>query len=184
MFQCPPTLRKRIFENVAKLAGKKFSINQQYPDTIAEQRREFRQIMKDVKKAEERKEEQDKSTFLIHNGQLKRKVLASPAPLDLFPCKSERDKMENIKLVASKPKTAKECSFQAYACNINSINDVHLAYKRLFREHPEADHIVAAFQAEREDGYQDDSEFGSGFRLLHILKEAKLYNTAVFVICH
>lgn len=62
------------------------------------------------------------------------------------------------------------------------LNDVHLAYKKLFREFPGADHIAAAFSAEGEEGYQDDSEFGSGYRLLNVIKDAKLLNVSVFVV--
>lgn len=188
VFRCPPTLRKKIFDNVTKLAGKSFSINQQYPDAITEQRREIRQAMKDVKKAEENKDEQDKSTFLIRNGrlyingQLQRKKLIPPTPEELFVCDSERKKMDSIKMVSSQRKSAKECVFQAFACSVTSMNDVHLAYKRLFREYPGADHIAAAFNVEREDGFQDDSEFGSGFRLLRVITDARLLNTAVFVV--
>lgn len=92
--------------------------------------------------------------------------------------------MDAIKMVKSsrKGKGLKGSAFQAFACSADKMNTVHLAYKRLFREHPGADHIAAAFIVEGDDGYQDDSEFGSGFRLLHVLKEAKLFNTAVFVV--
>lgn len=188
VFRCPASLRKKIFNNVSKLAGKSFSINQQYPEQIAEQKREIRQTIKDIKKLEEGKEEQDKSTFLIRNGklyvngQLKKKNILPPTPDEIFVNDSERKKMNNIKFTASTRKSMKQCEFQAFACSVDKLNDVHLAYKKLFRDFPGADHIAAAYNAEGDDGYQDDAEFGSGFRLLRVLKEAKLYNTAVFVI--
>lgn len=190
VFLCPDGLRKKIFENVTRLAGKPFSINQQLPDALAEQRREFRQTMKEIKTLERDKEEQDKSTFLIRNsklyinGQLKRKELLPPSPADLFACSSEIKKMKALKMLESKTKSAKSCSFKAYACITEKMNDVHLAYKKLFRENPEADHIAAAFNAEGTEGYQDDSEFGSGFRLLYTIRDSRLLNVAVFVVRH
>lgn len=96
VLKCPPKLRKEIFENVTKLAGKNFSINQQYPEAIAEQRREIRHAIKSVKNTEEGKEDQDKSTFLIRggrlfvNGQMVRKKLVPPAPENLFVNASEK----------------------------------------------------------------------------------------------
>lgn len=188
VFRCPIPLRKKIFGNVQKLAGKQISINQQLPDALAEQKREIRQAIKETKRLEKDKDEQDKSTFLIRNnklyinGQLKRKVLLPPTPEELFVNSSDRKSLADIKMYTSTRKPAKGCSFQAFALPTERLNDVQMAYKRLFREFPGADHIAAAFNAEGEEGYQDDSEFGSGYRLLNVIREVKLFNTAVFVV--
>lgn len=188
VFRCPPSLRKKIFSNVQKLAGKEVSINQQLPDMMAEQKREYRQIMREIKKKEEGKDEQDKSTFLIRNnklyinGQLKRKKLTPPSTDELFVNNTDRKKLANIKMVSSVQKSARDCSFQAFACVTEKMSDVHLAYKKLFRDYPGADHIAAAFNAEGEEGYQDDSEFGSGYRILRSIQDIKLLNVSVFVI--
>lgn len=190
VFRCPPTLRKKIFENTYKLAGKDFSINQQLPEAIAEQKREFRQAIKEMKKAEEGKDEQDKSTFLVRNnklyinGQLQRKQLMPPKPADLFSPPSEIKKMEKIKMKSVQSQPVKGSQFTAYACVVTSLNEVHLAYKKLFRENPEADHIMAACATQGMEAYQDDGEFGAGFRLLYMIRESKLLDVAVFVVRH
>lgn len=190
VFKCPPSLRKRIFENTRKLAGKNYSINQQLPDVLAEQRRENRQRIKQIQKLEESKSENEKSTFLIHNhklyvnGQAQRKKLVPPLPCALFPGKTERDKMASIQMKYSQSKSAQTSSFSAAACTVESMNQVHLAYKRLFREFPEADHIVAAATCSGEEMHQDDSEFGAGYRILNMIRDYHLGNVAVFVIRH
>lgn len=190
VFSCPPSLRSRIFQNTGKLAGKNFSVNRQLPDALAEQRREIRQNIKQRQKAEEGKNEKDKSKFLVRNnrlyinGQLQRKNILPPQPKDLFVCHTERSCMEGIRMKYSDAKPAQTSSFTGAACVVDSINDVRLAYKRLFREFPDADHIVAASSVNRSQDYQDDSEFGAGYRMLQVINDHKLDNVAVFVIRH
>lgn len=190
VFKCPASLRSRIFDNARKLAGKNFSINQQLPDSLAEQKKEIRRKIKQTQKLEENKEENEKSTFSVRggrlyiNGQMQRKKLLPPTPNELFVNKTERQRMEAIKIKLSESKPANSCRFTAAACVVDKMNDVHLAYKRLFREYPEADHIVAASIVEGEGAYQDDAEYGAGHRLLNILRDYKLGNVALFVIRH
>lgn len=190
VFKCPVSLKKRIFENTHKLAGKRFSVNQQLPDALAESRRENRQKIKQIQHLEEGKMDKDKSTFLIRNnrlyvnGQLQRKKIIPPPPIDLFPCATDRNRMAQIPMKYSQTKPAQTSSFSAAACTVDSMNDIHLAYKRLFREFPEADHIVAAANYQQEEMFQDDSEFGAGYRLLNIIRDFHLGNVAVFVIRH
>lgn len=190
VFKCPTTLRKRIFDNTTKLAGKNFSVNQQLPDALAEQRREIRQNIRQVQKAEESKDENNKSSFLVRNnklyinGQLKRKKIIPPQPKELFVCKSEKEKMDSLRIKYSQPKPANSSSFTGAACTVESMNDVYLAYRRLFREYPEADHIVAASSVQLSEDYQDDGEFGAGYRMLNVIRDHKLTNVAVFVVRH
>lgn len=135
------------------------------PDALAEQKCETRQVMKEVKKREENKEEQDKSTFLIRNGKLyingqhEKKKLIPPDPQSLFVNNTDKKRMDKITFAESQRKMAKECYFQAFACVTERMDDVRMAYKKLFRKFPDADHIAAAFSAEGSEGYQDDSEF-------------------------
>lgn len=188
VFRCPASLKKRIFENTRKLAGKPFSINQQLPDALVENKREIRQRIKERQKLEEGLEGNQKSTFNVRNaklyinGHLQKKMLLPPAPAQLFVSKDEIDKMNSLDIQYTTSKPMKNCDFQAAACIVNNMNEVHLAYKRLFREFPAADHIAAAFDCQGESGYQDDSEYGSGYRLLNSIRDTKVGNLAVFVI--
>lgn len=188
VFKCPSSLKKKIFNNVQKLAGKNFSINQQLPDALAEQKREIQQVMKEIKNRESDKDEQDKSTFLIRNGKLyvngqhEKKKLVPPDPQDLFVNDTDKKKMDKIVLSSSQRKPAKECYFQAFACVTEKVEEVRMAYKKLFRTFPDADHIAGAFSAEGTEGYQDDAEFGSGYCLLYTIRDSKLTNVSVFVV--
>lgn len=187
-------LQKKIFENTTKLKNKfnaldqPFSVNRQLPDLLAKKRREVRQIVKDKRAQEKGLNDSQKSAILVRNskvfinGQLQRKVLIPPKPMDLFPEAEEQDKMDNIKLVFSKPASAEKCTFKAVACVAPRLNDVHLAYKKMFQLFPAADHIIAAFSSEHTAGFQDDSEFGSGHRILKSIVASKLTEVAVFVV--
>lgn len=189
-----PNLKQRIFQNASKLKGKvnkdqlPFSINQQLPDLLVEKRREIRQIIKDKKDQEKGMDESQKSKILVRNskvfinGQLQRKALIPPKPSDLFPDLEEQERINAIKLTYTQSRSANKCSFRAAACVASKMNDVHLAYKKVFQENPGADHIVAACSSEGTQGYQDDGEFGAGHRILKVINDAKLGDIAVFVI--
>lgn len=188
VFRCPDSLRKRIFENTYKLAGKSFSVNRQLPEALSENKREIRQLIKSQNKLEEHLSEENKSRIqvinnkLYINGQLKRKRLLPPKPEDLFPGVDELEKMNSIKFCEATKNPIKGSEFKAMACVVNKMNDVHLAYKKVYRDYPSADHVAAAYYTEGEGGYQDDSEFGSGYRLLNVIKDHKLGDVAVFLI--
>lgn len=189
-----PALQKKIFDNTGKLKekvndkGNPFSVNIQLPDMLAEQKREIRQIIKDRKQQERGLDQSRKSTFLVKsnkvyiNGQLQRKVLTAPTPADLFPDETEQKKINGIQLFHSDSVSVKQCSFRAAACVATKINDVHLAYKKVFQANPAADHIVAAFVSEGTSGYQDNSEYGARFRVLKTIQDFNLGDVAVFVI--
>ena len=70
----------------------------------------------------------------------------------------------------------------AYAVRTNNINEIRCAYRKARRLHPGADHIVAAFNFSGTDGFQDDREHGAGSKLLRVLKDSDITNTAVFMV--
>lgn len=188
VFRCPDSLKKRIFENTKKLAGKNFSVNQQLPESLAEKKKEIRYKIKQVQKAEEGKEDHAKSKFLVRNnklyinGQLQRKKIFPPTVDRLFVNDTEEKTMEKIKLLFSKPKSSKGSSFTAAACAVENMNDVHLAYKKLYREFPAADHISVTCVVAGEEAHEDDSEFGAGVRLLEVIRASHLGDIAIFMI--
>lgn len=187
-------LAKRIFANTSKLSkirndeNKPYSVNPQLPDLIAEQRREIRQIIKEKKSIEEHLPKEQKSKFLIRkgkvyiNGQLQRRVLKPPTLQELFVDEKEQEKINRIKTPYVTTEPIKGSKFKATAVIVHSLNDVHLAYKKLFQDNPAADHIVAAFSAEHTTGYQDNGEFGAGFRVLNVIQDHHFSDIAVFVI--
>lgn len=189
-----PALNRKIFSNTVKLGdkqnqeGRPFSVNPLLPDSLAEQRREIRQIIKDKKDSEKHLPKVQKSNFLVRNGkvfingQQKRKILGVPDLRDLFVDSDEQLKINHIKTKTVEEPPIKGSKFKAVAVCTPTLNDVHLAYKKMFQIYPHADHIIAAFITENEEGFQDNGEFGAGHRILKTLKETKLYQIAVFVI--
>lgn len=188
VFRCPSQLKKKIFSNTQKLAGKSYSLNQQLPDAMAENKREIRAAIKARQKIEQALDENSKSTFKVKanklyiNGQMQKKKLAQLSPQDLFSGIDERKKMQEIDMKYTRDKPFKTCNFRAAGCNVNTLEDLRLAYKRLHREFPHADHIVAAFCISGELGFQDDGEYGAGFRMQNYIEESKMGDLAVFVI--
>lgn len=188
-------LKKKILDNTSKLAkktnekGKLYSVNVQLPEMLAEQKREIRQIIKEKKDAEASLDVALKSKILVKNnkvfinGQLQRKLLKPPTVAQIFEItEAQKTKMEAIKIKYTQPKSLRQSEFMGAACVVNSMNEVHLAYRKLFLKFPGADHIMAGFSCENKQGYQDDSEFSSGFRILNVIKESRFSNVAVFII--
>lgn len=187
--KCSEKFKKTVFKNTNKLAGKSFSVNQQYPEIIAEQKREIRQQIKKRQNHEEGKDEAEKSTFVIRgnklyiNSELQRKKLTPPTVLQILSNdKDELAKMEKIKFQFVKTEPTKGSEFLAAACYANTMDEVRLAYRKLFKRHPNADHISAAYSVQREIGYQDDMESGSRFRLANVIQDHRIGNIAVFII--
>lgn len=187
-------LQREIFANTTKLGGKQneegrsFSVNPLLPDLLAEQRREIRQIIKDKKVLEKNLPKAQKSNFLVRNGrvfingQQKKKTLMPPDLRDLFVDSEEQLKINRIKTKTVEEPPIKGSKFKAVAVSTPKLNDVHLAYKKMFQLYPHTDHIVAAFNAENEEGFQDNGEFGAGHRVLKTIQDSKLYNVSVFVV--
>lgn len=193
--QCVEGLRQYILDNATKLRdksnenGSKFFVNPQLPDSLAEQRREIRQNIKQRKDQEQAIKKPNKSTFAVKNGKLyingqqKRKLLTPPTVLQLFPDENDQKNMSHIRfkyLKKSKPEAGSE--FRVALFRPQTLEEVRYAYIKLFQEFPSADHIAAAFSVQQEQDYQDNGEFGSGFRLLRCIKESGLSNLAVFLI--
>lgn len=195
LFQCTPQLRKYLLKNTPILAekfnesGERYYVNQQVPEQIAEIKREIRQVVKETKKLEEHKDPQQKSTILVRsnnlyiNGQKHKKKLCPPTVPQLFP-EDEQKQINKIRFCSSETKPESGSNFTAMVCSAKSMNEVCMAYSKLFQQNPAADHIAAAFAVERETGYQDNGEFGSGFHLLECLKSTMLTDLAVFLICN
>ena len=96
--------------------------------------------------------------------------------------KSEKEKQEKIKLVASDPQTESDSLSQAYAFKTGQMHEVRRAYRKIKRLHPAADHVVAAYIIRSHKGYQDDREYGAAHRLLKKVEGENTNNVAVYVV--
>lgn len=194
VIQCTQELKNYILRNTGKLHNKlneeggKFYINPQLPEALAENRREIRQNIKERKNQEKAIPKENKSTFMVRanklyiNGQLKQKKLTTPTVMQLFPAEDEQKKINSIKLKYMRAKPEAGSKFKAALFTPRSIEEVRFAYLKLFQDYPSADHIAAAFSVNGEQDYQDNNEYGSGYRLLKIIRELAMDNIAIFIV--
>lgn len=144
--------------------------------------------MRDVRKKEEHKKDNEKSTVLVRNntvyinGEKQKKMVVPPTVLQLFPDEEEQKKINKIKFVNTETKPEKGSSFTAFACKVNSLEEVKRAYTGLSQDFATADHIAVAYDVQGYLGYHDDREFGSGYRLLETIKASMMSGVAVFVV--
>lgn len=123
MVQCTPDLRRYIMMNASSLKdrlnarGGKYYINQQLPESISEQNREFRQIIREKQTAEEALPPTAKSKILLRNnklyinGQLCRKLVATPSVQNLFPDDDTQKAINQIKLRTFRVSLKREVHF-------------------------------------------------------------------------
>lgn len=194
LVQCTIGLRKFIVWNIENLQsktnanGERYFINQQVPEQIAEQKRENRQIIKETRKLEEHKKDNEKSTILVRNnvlyinGEKKKKQVTPPTVLQLFPEEDEQRKINKIKFVNTDTRPERGSTFTAHACKVMTVEEVRKAYIRISQDFPSADHIAVAYSVRDTLGFHDNQEFGSGFRLLDTIKASMEDNIAVFLV--
>ena len=192
--RCVASLRERVMSNVSNLAektneaGDSYYINKQLPEKIAEQNRENRFTIKELKSKEsslplkDRSKIEIKDKIVYQNGEPLAKELLPPEPLDLFPEGAERDKLDKMKLSSSDAISEKGSDFQAYAIKTGQMVEVRRAYRKVKALHPAATHIIGTYNLKAKSGFQDDGEYSAGFKLLKAIQENNSVNVAVFVI--
>lgn len=191
---CVPELRRYIMNNAPTLKNRKnekdgkYFINPQLPEAISEHHREIRQAIKDQKNKEQDLPQGSKSTFVVRNdklfinGQLKRKKIVVPKVQQLFPEEKEQKEISAIKMRFFHTQPEKGSQFKAAILKTDSLDILHKAYIKLFQKYPTADHIAVASIIKGEEHFNDNGEFGSGYRILRCLKQANSNNTVVFLI--
>lgn len=178
-----------ILKNRTNDMGAKYYINQKLPDAISEQMREIREIIKKWKDYEEDIPSASKSKFAIKagkvyiNGQLQKKKILAPTVEQIFPDDDIQEKIDQIKLKHFHAEPEQGSTFRMAVFRLQSVEDVKLAYIKLFQRFPSADHISTACIVGGEEAYQDDKEHGAGYRMLKIIKQSSMDNIALFMIC-
>ena len=76
--------------------------------------------------------------------------------------KQENDKMHITKHLTSDKVKEKGSTFVALAAKVSSVAEIKRAYRKVKLFHPEADHVMVAYNTSSLDGYHDDGEHGSG----------------------
>ena len=191
---CKYMLKERVMSNVSNLKdktntnGDTYSINKQLPEKLTEQGREMRAKLKEIKEREESLPTRDKSKLEIRNkslyinGEVYKKTLPAPEPLDLFPDENEGVKLDRVKLSASDVVSEQGSDFQAYAFKTSQLVEVQRGYRKVRTLHPAATHVLAVYNFRNKSDHQDDDEYGSSFKLLKEVQKEQKVNIAVFVV--
>ena len=105
-----------------------------------------------------------------------------PTVTDLFTIDGAmQEKLDNLKHEQTGSVIEKSSKFVGYAFRVNNTSEVKLAYKKCKSLAPDADHIMSAYKVKQYQGYHDNGEHAAVKRLMKILNDRNLQNTAVFV---
>lgn len=194
MLQCTADLRRYIMTHAPNLKDKtnqqggKFYINQQLPEAIAEQKREICQIIKEKQKGEEQLPQSSRSRILVKNnkvfinGQLIRKTITPPSVSSLFPEEDQQKRIDAIKLRTFRSKPDAGSTFRVTIFRPDSLEQVKLAYVKMFQNYSTADHIAVACKIDGQEAYNDNAEFGAGMKMMKAIRESGLDNVVLFMI--
>ena len=78
----------------------------------------------------------------------------------------EQEKMKEMKMEVSDVVKEKGSTFMGCAKKTKSLTEIRRAYKRVRLLHPEADHIVAAYNTKFHQGGHDDMGHPSAYKVL------------------
>lgn len=136
-----------------------------------------------------KQESQCKMTWYIFvNKKVVKRKLPVVRPRHMFQSENVQDKLDTLEFSESEYKPDRTGYFQAYAVACKKTTEAHLAQVRARQMHPEATHIVSAFNPSPESAelyaFQDDGEFGAGLRLIRFLKENNYHDVVVCVVRH
>ena len=171
-------------------AGKYYRVSRQLPDQWAEENRKLREDVTKAKKVNLQKDatqepdviEVKKRVLYVNKKPQRKTYLEAPTAVDLFPDKNEQDKLDKIKFSSSSTMEEQGSTFTAYAQKVQSITEVRRAYVKVRQLHPSATHVVAAYSLKNCDGYQDDKEYGAGYRALNVINVNNYASIAVFIV--
>lgn len=187
-------LKERIIPNTIKLRGKTnakgfpYFVNLQLPDALSAEKKAIQYEIKRVKDFNEALPPgHKKKQFLVKNkklfidNRLQEQIIVPPTPLDLFVGRQEQQKIDEIEMTISKPKSLHSSQFIGMASKVTTLNDVDRAYKKARQLYPSYDHIIMAYNTVEGNGYQDDGEHAAGIKLHAKILESKCLNIIIMV---
>ena len=116
------------------------------------------------------------------------KQITPPTASDLFALTPKQMKIiDNFKIVSSEVVQERGSSFQGYAAEIMSIDEVKQMYLKMKKMHPTATHIAWAYRTVDCKGPKnqdciDDGEHGSSRAILQYMKAHNIFNTVIFMV--
>ena len=187
-----------ILKSAAKLKnkqnseGKNYYINEFLPEKTREEKRRNRDIIaynRSMPVSHQMECKFQKGKLMIDGNEYKKEVTPPTVRDVLLMPKDEEDKLNKIKMNGTVLKEERGSTFRAYSIKASTLQQVRVAYNKLKNENLDATHIMCAYRifgakVSRLQDYSDDGEHGGGRAILNIIKEAKIWNFAVFVVRH
>ena len=192
-----PTEKGKVYKNVRNLKnvknekGKSYQIKDQMPGKRADQTTRNRDIMRENSSHTHTAEQLELSLEkgILSIGEIPYKKLVTPPTVkDILQAKdNDRKRWQKIKTVEGNVILKNKCRFHGYSVIAGKIETVKDAYNKLREIHGDARHIMCAYRLPGRNfallqDYCDDQEHFSGRALLKMLKDADIYNRAVFVV--
>ena len=193
--KCSDKLRYGVFQHTKNLKGLKNSLKDPYyvdpqmPEEIAAKRKEISYHIAKIRKANEGKNEEDKTKYevkdkvLYVDGASRRSDIPVPSVTELLNMnKKEVNRILDIDLVETDITEERGSAFFGYAIKASSKQLVGDVYKKVKIWHPEADHVTMAARINGITQSCDDGEHKLGLKLQKLLDERNEEDVAVFIV--
>lgn len=188
------SLKQKAIDSREKLkqiqhtTGEVFFINPQLPEAILAEKKAIQYEVKRIKSFNEsQKNKKDQLDFYVKNKQLyvenepHVQQVFPPRPTELFVTTAEQQKMDDMLMGMSQPKTKRGSVFVGVAIPVLTLEEVSRAYRKVRQMYPSYDHVSMAYRIQDYSGYQDDGEHTAGVRLHALLCDARKKHLALFV---
>ena len=194
IIRCHPHFRNIVLNNTKILKDKlnaeekPFYINKQVPEEFIAKRKENSHTIKKLIDSNKSKPQGQKARYPIKKRNLfindtpVSKPVAPPSFAELFADKPEQEKMNKIKLCYVEPVEEKGSIFTVIAAKVSNITEVKRVYRRVKQLHSHATHIPMAYDCQRKQNCQDDSEHSAGLCLQKLIEQQGVTNKVVFVV--
>ena len=185
-----------IFQNIENLKGVKNGAGEAYnlSEHLTERDLEIKNHYRDLKQENRNLPALYQKDLRLKNNQIKcdgkkvPKMVNSPTLKDsMYLTDDQKDDYSAVKMWEGETLEVETSKFTAYAIETDSFEVIRSAYKLLRNRHLKAAHIMCGYRLFGKSfptlqNYSDDGEYGGGRAILGVLKEQKLFNTAVFVV--
>lgn len=185
-----------IFQNVGHLKnvkneeGRSFFVSEQLPEEFAERRRQQGFIKAQNNKlptAEQLPMEFKKGDLYIENDRFQHPIRPPTVRQQVLPSAWEADLTRKVEIFEGDTRDRDDSVFVGYAAKVDSVDLVQGAYMKVRQAHPDASHVMCAYRfpgnnPTKSYGISDDGEHGGGRRILKVLRDAEVFNCALFVV--
>ena len=185
-----------IFQNIDNLKGVKNGAGEAYnlSEHLTEKDLETKNHYRDLKQENRNLPALYQKNLRLKNNEIKcdgkkvPKMVNPPTLKDAMHLTDEqKEDYSMVKMWEGETVEVETSKFTAYAIETDDFEVIRSAYKLLRNKHLKAAHIMCGYRLFGKSfptlqNYSDDGEYGGGRAILGVLKEQKLFNSAVFVV--